>query len=279
MLRKVGIGERVRGNADGGIIPDLKMASLPGSDDRAGMSRILVVERDRQTAERLGQPLDRAGWTIVIAEGAARARSILFDDRVGLALVRLGLTNGDARELCREIRAGGGPPVILVGGRSQEPELIAGLQSGADDYLVEPVRTAELLARVGAAMRRATAGAQPTPRRRQIGPLTIDPARRMAAVASEPLSLTPHEYALLLTLANRPGEVVTRDEILTTVWGSGWLGTSKVVDVQISGLRRKLSGGGEHRSLIHTIRGVGFRLAPPDDGDQDFDSRRHEEEL
>ena len=240
--------------------------SEAGSDG----TRILVVQDSSQAAERLGQPLGRAGWTVLSAASVAEARPILFGPKresVDLALVGVGLPNGDARELCREIRAGGGPLVILFGDRADEGALINGLQLGADDYISEPIGTAELLARVNAALRRAAYAARARPERRVVGPLTVDPATRTVAIAGEVIAVTRREYAVLLALVHREGEVVTRDELLATVWGPGWHGTSKVLDVQLSGLRRKLASGPANPHLIRTVRGVGFVLAPPDDRD------------
>lgn len=249
--------------------PNRKQERLAVSGMQGAIDRIVVVDRDRGAAERVGRPLRRAGWTIEIADDTARARAALFADRgqIGLALVALRLPNGDATDLCRELLAGGGPPVILVGDPAQEAALIAGLQIGADDYLLEPVKTAELLGRVGAVVRRAFAANAPKApadqQQHRVGPLTVDPAARLVTWDGEPIQLTPREYALLLMLASRAGTVVTREEIFAAIWGSGWMGSTKVLDVQISGLRHKLAGEGGRPPLIETIRGIGFRLAEP----------------
>ena len=235
---------------------------------------ILIAEGHPDVANDLRGPLRRAGWAVLTAGDASTARRLLFaSDRVGrVELVIIGphLPGSDPRELCREIRTGAGPPVILVGDREHEGALIAGLALGADDYVLQPVRTVELVARVGAALRRARATPRRPPSRIDVGPLSIDPATRLATVDGEPLTLTPREYAVLLALALRGGEVITRDELLTTVWGAGWVGTPKVLDVQIGSLRRKLAAAPGRPSLIRTVRGVGFVIAPrePDNGER-----------
>jgi DNA-binding response OmpR family regulator len=229
------------------------------------MSRILVIGGDRGVAARLEKPLERAGWEVVVASGAANARAALYNGHaIALVLLDISLPGAGGRELCREIRAADGPPVILVGGADTREKLLEGLQLGADDCLAEPIATAELLARVNASLRRATQPAVRPARRRQIGPLTIDLATRRVTVAKAPVHLTPREYALLLALVEREGEVVTRDDLFASVWGPGWLGTAKALDVQMSGLRRKLGERPGNPRLIHTVRGVGFLLTRPE---------------
>jgi DNA-binding response OmpR family regulator len=229
------------------------------------MSRILVIGGDRGVAARLEKPLERAGWEVLLASGATNARAALYNGHaIALVLLDISLPGAGGRELCREIRAANGPPVILVGGPDSREKLLEGLQLGADDCLAEPIATAELLARVNAALRRATQPAVKPASRRRIGPLTIDLATRRVTVAKEPVHLTPREYALLLALVEREGEVVTRDELFASVWGPGWLGTAKALDVQMSGLRRKLRERPGNPRLIHTVRGVGFLLTRPE---------------
>ena len=204
--------------------------------------------------------LKRESWEVVVAGDAARARPVFTRGNIDLILLDLMLPDADGRELCREIRAGDGPPVIIVSARGSEAERVEGLQLGADDYLPKPFGTAELIARVQAVLRRAGAPPDAQPGRYEIGPLEFDAAARRVRVHQEELNLTPREYSLLLALVERRGTVVTRDELLGIVWGPGWLGNTKALDVQVSALRRKLGENPEKPLLLHTIRGIGFML-------------------
>lgn len=225
-------------------------------------SRALLIEHEPELADRVATPLRRAGWEISVAPTAARARTLLFvEDQFELVLVDAGLPDGAGRELCREIRAADGPPVILIGRSGTEAELVDGLGLGADDYVAEPIRPGELVARAAAVLRRATPEPSLPLGVRRIGPLELDPATRSVAVDGIGVDLTPREYALLLALVERHGRVVTREELIESVWGPGWLGTTKALDVQISGLRRKLGETAEQPRLLHTVRGVGFLLS------------------
>lgn len=229
--------------------------------ERVQRSRALLVEHETGLAERIATPLRRAGWEITIAPDAARARTRLFvNGSFDLVLLDAALPDATGRELCREIRAASGPPVIMIGRHGTEAELVDGLGLGADDYVAEPLRPGELVARSAAVLRRATptVGSLGGPRR--VGPLELDPATRRVAVDGEPVELTPREYALLLALVERQGRVVPREELLAAVWGPEWVGTTKALDVQISGLRRKLGETVESPRLLHTVRGVGFLL-------------------
>jgi two-component system KDP operon response regulator KdpE len=229
--------------------------------ERVERSRALLVEHEQGVADRVANPLRRAGWEITIAANAARARTLLFTgDGFELVLVDAGLPESAGRELCREIRAAGGPPVIMIGRSGSEAELVDGLQLGADDYVAEPLRPAELVARAAAVLRRATPEPSGPSGRRRVGRLELDPATRRVTVEGRPIGLTPREYALLLALVERQGRVVTREELFAAVWGPGWLGTTKALDVQISGLRRKLGETVDNPRLLHTVRGVGFLL-------------------
>ena len=205
------------------------------------MTRVLVVEDDPGVGTALVRTLERNAWHADLAPTAAHARTRLFAGGYDLVLLDVRLPDGDGRAPCREIRATGGPPVIFVTARGDEPSLVEGLGLGAEDYIVKPVRAAELVARARVALRRS--GAQhreePQPRAR-IDPLELDTARHRVMLDGDELHLTPTEYALLVALATRAGRVVTRDELAQTVWGDGWPPSPKALDVQIRGLRRKL---------------------------------------
>jgi two-component system response regulator RegX3 len=180
-----------------------------------------------------------------------------------LVLLDLGLPDLDGRVVCRELRARSAVPIIVVTARGDELDRVTLLELGADDYVVKPFGFRELVARIGAVLRRAStagpnAGAAMVDAVVQCGDLQIDRRTRRVNIASTVASLTPKEYDLLAYLAADLGAVRTRDEIMRDVWDENWWGSTKTLDVHIASLRKKI--GAER---IETIRGVGFALADP----------------
>lgn len=217
--------------------------------------RILVVEDDAAIAEPLAIGLRREGFEVSSARTGAEALAAAPAD---LVLLDLGLPDGHGFEVCRRLRARSEVPIIIVTARDDEVDRVAGLELGADDYVVKPFGFRELVARIRAVTRRVVAS-PPVPGPQQIGELCIDRRSHRVHLGDEELSLTPKEFDLLSLLAADPGAMVTRREILAEVWDPHWYGTSKTVDVHIASLRRKLG----HPEWIETSRGVGFRLAIP----------------
>jgi DNA-binding response OmpR family regulator len=214
--------------------------------------RVLLVEDDVRVAGALEAALRRRGYDLLRAGTAAEA---LAAPPVDLVLLDLGLPDRDGIEVCRELRRRGEVAIIAVTARAEERDRIAGLRTGADDYVVKPFGMAELQARIDAVMRRA---ARSAPRQGGItvGPLTIDfDAHRVTAAGAE-ICLTRKEYDLLTALARRPGAVVTRDQLLADVWQTTWAGSPHTVEVHVASLRGKLGDPG----LVQTVRGVGYRL-------------------
>jgi two-component system response regulator MtrA len=166
----------------------------------------------------------------------------------------------DGLEVCRAIRRDSAVPVVMLTALSGTIDVVVGLEAGADDYVTKPFEMAELVARVRAALRRAT---QMSPSEVVIlGPLRIDPAAHAVEGPAGEIGLTPTEFRLLLELARRPGQVFTREMLLERVWGYGYLGDSRLVDVAVQRLRAKVEADPAQPSLIRTVRGVGYRAAP-----------------
>jgi DNA-binding response OmpR family regulator len=214
--------------------------------------RVLLVEDDIRVAGALETALRRRGYDLLRAETAAEA---LAAPPVDLVLLDLGLPDRDGIEVCRELRRRSEVAIIAVTARDAERDRIAGLRTGADDYVVKPFGMAELQARIDAVMRRA---ARSAPRQGEFtaGALTIDfDAHRVTSGGTE-ISLTRKEYDLLTALARRPGSVVTREQLLADVWQTTWAGSPHTVEVHVASLRGKL---GDPR-LVQTVRGVGYRL-------------------
>jgi DNA-binding response OmpR family regulator len=222
---------------------------------------ILIVEDDEAIASGLARVLDSQGYRVRrIARGgpaAAEAR----DDDIGLVVLDLGLPDIDGLEVCRRLRAARPDLAILIlTARDQELDVVAGLDAGADDYLIKPFRLSELLARVRAHMRRVAAspGDERADEPLRAGDVVVDPAGRRAWRGDEELELRPKEFELLALLAAHAGRAVTRERIMREVWDTEWLGSTKTLDNHVLTLRRKLGP-----DAITTLRGVGYRLEQP----------------
>ena len=221
-----------------------------GAAGAAGETRVLVVEDDRGIAESLVRGLRQAGYA---AEGVRTGRDALAARAPDVVLLDLGLPDIDGVEVCRMLRARSDAAIIAVTARGEEADRVVALDEGADDYLVKPFGLAELLARIRAVLRRR----RPTgPEIVRHGPLALDLRTRQVSVDGRPVSLTPKEFAVLECLAADPGRVMSRQQILERAWDAHWYGPTKVLDVHVAALRRKLGVPG----LIETVYGHGFRL-------------------
>jgi DNA-binding response OmpR family regulator len=185
-----------------------------------------------------------------------------MSERPDLVVLDLGLPDLDGREVLAMLRAVDDVPVIVATARDGDPDIVAALGAGADDYLVKPFSGAQLHARIGAVLRRAGADADIDPTV-VVGGLRIDPRSREAVLDGSTLELTPREFDLLYYLAARPGQVVSKRELSTQVWQAPYGGADKTVDVHLSWLRRKLGETAQEPRFIHTVRGVGVKLTPP----------------
>ncbi len=212
---------------------------------------VLVVEDDGPIGEQLVRGLSRAGCRVDLVGSAAAALSHLDAE---LILLDLGLPDGDGIELCERLRTVTSAPILVVTARDTEQERVTALDAGADDYLAKPFGFAELLARMRAALRRVRADDARAVVRH--GPLTVDLGAQRVAVDGTEVSLTAKEFDILTCLAAEPGRLVTREEIFDRAWDAHWYGPTKVLDVHIAALRRKLGDA----SLIETVYGRGFRL-------------------
>ncbi|WP_199839563.1 response regulator transcription factor [Streptomyces sp. XY431] len=212
---------------------------------------VLVVEDDPVIADSLVRGLRQAGYR---ADSVDTGRAALAAPAPDVLLLDLGLPDLDGVEVCRRIRQRSDAAIIAVTARGEEADRVLALDEGADDYLVKPFGLAELMARLRAVLRRTRPSEQEPV---QHGPLTVDRRTRRVTVSGREVSLTPKEFDILACLAADPGRVVTRQEILESAWDAHWYGPTKVVDVHVAALRRKLAVPG----LIETAYGRGFRLA------------------
>ncbi|WP_328884716.1 response regulator transcription factor [Streptomyces sp. NBC_00299] len=227
--------------------------------------RLLVIEDDIHVALALSALLSQHGFEIVHACSAKEALQILPPDDAqpfGVILLDLGLPDQDGYEVCTTIRKLTSTPVIMVTARSDVRSRIHGLNVGADDYVVKPYSVGELLARIHAVSRRtAPVGeAEPGASSLRLGPVHIDLPTRQVTVDGSAVHLTRKEFDLLVLLAQRPGVVFRREQIISSVWKSMPQGTAHTLHVHVASLRTKLG----NPALIETVRGVGYRLLVPE---------------
>jgi len=219
-------------------------------------SGILVVEDDDAIASGLVRVLQSQGFPVRrLAHGAGATAAAGAD--VALVVLDLGLPDVDGIDVCRHLRRLRPELAILIlSARDQELDVVAGLDAGADDYLVKPFRLSELLARVRAHLRRTAAAAtEPAPEPLSAGGVVVDAAARRAWRAGEELALRPKEFDLLALLVGEAGRVVTRERIMSEVWDTEWLGSTKTLDTHVLSLRHKVGA-----DAITTLRGVGYRF-------------------
>jgi len=218
---------------------------------------LLVVEDDPSIAGPMCTGLTREGFSV---DHVATGSAALDAGPADLVLLDLGLPDLDGRAVCRGLRAASDVPIIVVTARGDEIDRVTLLELGADDYVVKPFGFRELVARIGAVLRRTSAGTRPASDAAiDVGELHIDPRRRSVSIGKATVALTPKEFDLLAYLAVDPGAVRTRDEIMRDVWDENWWGSTKTLDVHIASLRKKVGA-----DRIHTVRGVGFILSGPD---------------
>lgn len=217
---------------------------------------MLVVDDEYALRRLLRLYLEKEGYTVVEADDGLDALSALRRGGIDVALVDVMLPELDGFELVRRIRAESGLPIILITARGEEPNRVAGLELGADDYVVKPFSAPEVVARVRAQLRRAR-GLTGTQRSLRHGVLEVDEQARRVSIDGREVELTRREFDLLAALLRDPERAHTREGLLEQVWGSSYL-QPKTVDVHIAGLRRKLGDA----LRIRALRGVGYRLEP-----------------
>ncbi|MFD9724870.1 response regulator transcription factor [Streptomyces sp. NPDC059072] len=225
--------------------------------------RILVADDDAAIRRSLERGLRLSGFTVLLAEDGPRALERLAGPGADVVVLDVSMPGLTGIEVCRDLRTRGDEtPVLMLSALDELADRVAGLQAGADDYLVKPFALEELVLRVQALLRRRPAPPPPCDLLR-VGPLVIDEATRRVVHHGAELHLTGREFGLLVQLARNAGIVLGRDRLLDRVWGYDFEVRSDVVDTFVSYLRRKLEDGGRPR-MIHTVRGVGFVLRVPE---------------
>lgn len=222
-------------------------------------ARVLVVDDDQALAEMLGIVLRKEGFEVATCGDGARALPMIRQFRPDLVLLDVMLPSMDGVEVCRLLRAESGVPVVMLTARTDTKDVVAGLEAGADDYVVKPFKTQELLARIRARMRRTEPEENHTLR---VGDIVIDVAGHTVRRGEEELSLTPLEFDLLVVLASKPAQVFDRESLLERVWGYRHAGDTRLVNVHVQRLRAKIERDPENPQVIQTVRGVGYKAGP-----------------
>ncbi|MBI3972923.1 MAG: response regulator transcription factor [Chloroflexi bacterium] len=223
-------------------------------------STILVADDEKHIVQLVKLYLANDGFHVETAADGQQALEKARRLRPDLVVLDLMMPRVDGWEVCRRLRKESNVPIIMLTARSDDVDKIVGLELGADDYVVKPFNPRELVARVKAVLRRT----QTTPDQDvtiDVGDIHIDPARREVRLSGAPVQLRAKEFDLLLALAQEHGRVVTRESLLTRVWGYTYIGDSRTVDVHVTWLRDKL---GQSTAQIQTVRGLGYKLVAPD---------------
>lgn len=215
-----------------------------------------MVDDDRALAEMLGLVLKNEGFEPMFAFDGEAAVDAFRNSKPSLVLLDLMLPGVDGIEVCRQIRAESGTPIIMLTARSDTGDVVRGLEAGADDYVVKPFNPAELIARVRARMREPLVQAN---EQLLIGDLTIDVKAHEVKRGDQPISLTPLEFDLLVLLARTPSQVFTREVLLEKVWGYHYKSDTRLVNVHVQRLRAKIEIDPDNPTIVCTVRGVGYR--------------------
>jgi DNA-binding response OmpR family regulator len=234
---------------------------------------ILVVEDEESIALPLAAALEREGYATRVTGSAPAAIALAAELQPDLMLLDVMLSDGSGLDVCREVRRFSSLPIIMLTARGDETDRVVGLELGADDYVVKPFSARELVARIRAVLRRVpedepSPGAPPPPAAEpslHVGGVTVDASMRRATLDGAEIPLTRREFDLLALLVRNAGTVVTRERVMDEVWDTNWFGSTKTLDVHVSSLRRKLGDDAVDSRYLHTVRGVGFRFASPDE--------------
>jgi DNA-binding response OmpR family regulator len=229
-----------------------------GGSDQSGPS-VLLVEDERSIADPFASALTRSGFRTTVAQTGEQAMTLVSELDPDVVLLDLSLPDSDGRDVCRRLRLESDVPIIMVTASGTVTDRVVGLELGADDYVVKPFATGEVIARIRAVLRRRPVG-HADERELTVQDIRIDLAARRAWLGERELELTRKEFDLLARLARDAGHVVTRESLMSDVWDLNWFGSTKTLDVHVAWLRRKLGDDPAEPTYIHTVRGVGFRL-------------------
>ena len=223
-------------------------------------SRVLVVDDDPALAEMLTIVLRGEGFDTAVVGDGTRALPAVRDLRPDVVLLDLMLPGMNGIDVCRAIRTESGVPIVMLTAKTDTVDIVLGLESGADDYVVKPFKPKELVARIRARVRRTET--EPA-EQLSIGDVAIDVPAHQVVRAGEQIALTPLEFDLLVALARKPRQVFTREVLLEQVWGYRHAADTRLVNVHVQRLRSKVERDPEHPEVVLTVRGVGYKAGPP----------------
>lgn len=228
--------------------------------------RILIIDDERPLVESIRYNLEREGYAVSAAYGGPEGLDCAMRERPDLIILDLLLPGMDGLEVCRRIRRLSDVPIVMLTAKESEADRVAGLEIGADDYVIKPFSMRELIARVRSVLRRAV----PPSAVAQVligGQVRLDRSAREVTVLNRGVDLTAREFDLLAYLMENTGRVLTRESLLNGVWGTDFYGDPRTVDVHIRWLREKIETDPSRPAYIHTVRGVGYKFAPhPEEG-------------
>jgi two-component system response regulator MtrA len=222
------------------------------------MARVLVVDDDQALSEMLGIVLRAEGYDALFCDDGSKAQGIFKETKPDLVLLDLMLPGIDGIEVCKRIRAESGVPIVMLTARGDTLDVVKGLESGADDYIVKPFKPKELVARIKARLRNEDVKAELL----TLADLTIDVVGHSVKRDGKEISLTPLEFDLLLALARKPWQVYTREQLLTDVWHYRNPADTRLVNVHVQRLRSKVEHDPENPQIVMTVRGVGYKAGP-----------------
>ncbi len=238
-------------------------APVPPAPRFEGSLSALLVEDEERFARLTAEYLRSEGITVTLAHDGPRGLAEALRTKFDVVLLDVMLPGMNGLDVCQRVRARSDVPVIMLTARGEEEDRVLGLESGADDYLVKPFSARELLARIRALVRRARGELRPSSGALRIGALVLDPSSQRASMNGSELALTSYEFALLRVLAERPGKVLSREQLMDMAKGSAEESFDRSVDVHICHLRLKLGDNSRDQKVLRTVRGVGYSLVDP----------------
>jgi two-component system OmpR family response regulator len=223
--------------------------------------KVLLVEDDERLAQLTARYLETHNVHVTTARDGIEGQAEALRRQYDCVVLDLMLPGRDGIEVCRELRTRTDVPIVMVTARGEEADRVLGLEVGADDYMTKPFSPRELLARIRATVRRVRGQAGPTQQTLQVGGLVLDPQRMTVVLDGKPIEVTAYEFSILRALAQRPGRVLSREQLLDLAKGSAELSFDRSIDVHVSRLRAKLGDDSRSPKLLKTVRGAGYMLA------------------
>jgi len=226
--------------------------------------KVLLVEDDTRLAQLTARYLESHGVVVTVVHDGLEGQAEALRRQYDCIVLDLMLPGRDGLEVTRELRARTDVPILMVTARAEEADRVLGLEVGADDYVTKPFSPRELLARIRATVRRVRGQAGPQQQTVQVGALVLDPQRMTVTLDGKPIEVTAYEFSILRALAQRPGRVLSREQLLDLAKGSAELSFDRSIDVHVSRLRAKLGDDSRSPKILKTVRGVGYLLAGGD---------------